>query len=188
VRRNRSPCVSVFVSACCPKHCPCVSVLVRGRPWPVFQTVVRVCPCSSVARNLLRANAAMRRRQTHHRRGAAAEPPCTLERHHVGRIGYDFGAAQRRQHLVLARVPHAGADAQRRDGRQLHRFKRRGCRQQMPIDFDQAPLIDKRRLHERSRSHCSTRSAGARAPARASATSSNSDHNCDAGSPSASAS
>jgi hypothetical protein len=90
----------------------------------------------------------MRRRQTHHRRGAAAEPPCTLERHHVGRIGYDFGAAQRQQHLVLARVPHAGADAQRRDGRQLHRFKRRGRSQQMPINFDEAPLIDKRRLHE----------------------------------------
>ena len=99
-------------------------------------------------RNLLRADAAMRGRQAHHRCRVASQPARTLERHHVGRVGHDFGAAQRREHLVLAGVAHDGADAQRGDRRQLDRFKRGGCRQQVPIDFDEAPLIDERRLDE----------------------------------------
>jgi hypothetical protein len=51
---------------------------------------------STPLRNRLRANAAMRRRQAHYRRRLAAQPSRTLECHHVGRIGHDFRAPQRR--------------------------------------------------------------------------------------------
>ena len=103
---------------------------------------------SSHLGNLLRADAAMRGRQADHGFLVAAQPARTLERQHVGRIGYDFGAAQRRQHLVLAREPDDGAHAKRSDGRQLHRFKCGRRRQEVAIDFDEAALIDDGRLHE----------------------------------------
>jgi hypothetical protein len=45
-------------------------------------------------------------------------------------------------------VTHDGADAQRGDGRELYTVESRRCSQQMPVDFNQAALIDDRRLDE----------------------------------------
>ena len=45
-------------------------------------------------------------------------------------------------------MTHGAADAQRSDGRQFYRLKSGRCSQQMAVDFDEAPLVDDRRLDE----------------------------------------
>ena len=64
-------------------------------------------------------------------RTGPSQAPRAFEREHVGGIGDDFGAAQRRNDLVLAREADDRADPERRERGELDGLERRRGREQM---------------------------------------------------------
>jgi hypothetical protein len=93
-------------------------------------------------RQLLRPHAAVRCGQADHLSGIEAQAARAFQGKDVRRVGDDFGAAQRRDDLVLAGQPDHRTDAERRQRRELDRFEGGGGIQQLLVERQQRALID----------------------------------------------